>query len=372
MAQKKKTGKKEQVPGHLPIYNCHTHTFTYRNMPEHILNLKLGPILGPLASMLFGPKGLVMLLGWWMKLASERDKELLRRLTAFVRTGTLDTQAEVLKGIQRQYPADTIFVVLPMDTKYMRLGRVPESLEKQHQDLLEIARNSNGLVIPFYAADPRREDLVEQVRKNLVPGRFQGIKIYPNLGYTPTDPKLMEVYAICQERGAPVMTHCNTGGLYQAGLTAQDCAILAHPKNYQPILREFPRLRLCLAHFGGNSEWDRQLTSTVELDDNNQTWISYIADMIRSGEYPNLYTDISYTIFTLQPHNLHVTYFDYLKVLLANPLIRDHVLFGSDYYMVEQEPITEKQISIALRSRIGEELYFQIAHYNPKQYLGVP
>jgi predicted TIM-barrel fold metal-dependent hydrolase len=66
-----------------------------------------------------------------------------------------------------------------------------------------------------------------------------------------------------------------------------------------------------------------------------------------------------------------VDYVDYLKVLLANPLIRERVLFGSDYYAVEQEVMTEKEVSITLRSKLGEDLYFQIAHLNPRRYLGL-
>jgi predicted TIM-barrel fold metal-dependent hydrolase len=58
-------------------------------------------------------------------------------------------------------------------------------------------------------------------------------------------------------------------------------------------------------------------------------------------------------------------------VLLSKKEIREHVLFGSDYYMVEQEEITEKEASILLRSRLGEDLYKQIAHTNPKRYLGI-
>jgi hypothetical protein len=67
-----------------------------------------------------------------------------------------------------------------------------------------------------------------------------------------------------------------------------------------------------------------------------------------------------------------VDYVDYLTVLLANPLIRERALFGSDYYAVKREPLTEKEVSITLRSHLGEELYFQIAHHNPRRYLGLP
>jgi len=96
-----------------------------------------------------------------------------------------------------------------------------------------------------------------------------------------------------------------------------------------------------------------------------------IYEMIASGEYPNLYTDISYTVFTPKVQGLYVDLVDYLKVLLTNERVRQRVLFGSDYYMVERESISEKEVSLLLRSRLGEDLYKQIAYTNPRAFLGI-
>jgi hypothetical protein len=57
--------------------------------------------------------------------------------------------------------------------------------------------------------------------------------------------------------------------------------------------------------------------------------------------------------------------------MLSHPLVRSHVLFGSDYYMVTQERMSEKEVSVMLRSRLGEELYKHIAYTNPREYLGL-
>ncbi len=94
--------------------------------------------------------------------------------------------------------------------------------------------------------------------------------------------------------------------------------------------------------------------------------------MLRSGDYPNLYTDVSYTLFTETPAYRPFDYFDFLKVLMSEPNVRERVLFGTDYYMVEREKVSEKEVSIALRAHLGEELYFQIAHRNPKKFLYEP
>ena len=102
-----------------------------------------------------------------------------------------------------------------------------------------------------------------------------------------------------------------------------------------------------------------------------EAWVRTIYDMIASGRYPNLYTDISYTVFTPKVEGLYVDLVDYLKVLLNNPRVRERVLFGSDYYMVERESLSEKEVSLLLRSRLGEDLYKQIAYTNPRQFLGI-
>ena len=87
--------------------------------------------------------------------------------------------------------------------------------------------------------------------------------------------------------------------------------------------------------------------------------------MIRSGKYPNLYTDISYT----------ASYFpkvhDLLSVLLTDTAVRAKVLFGSDFYMAEQEKIGERQLAITLRAALGEAVFWQIANANPRKFLNL-
>ena len=80
--------------------------------------------------------------------------------------------------------------------------------------------------------------------------------------------------------------------------------------------------------------------------------------------YDNLYTDISYTLFRYQ-ENIPI-----LKVFLSRQRIRERVLFGSDYYMVEQETTSEREVSIRLRAELGERFFRQIAETNPRAYLG--
>jgi predicted TIM-barrel fold metal-dependent hydrolase len=304
------------------------------------------------------------------------SNDIFERIGRFLKIAEQPTQEEVFRQVQRQYPDEepvkARFVVLPMDMGFMNLGDLDISIEQQHEELLSLAECYKPQIIPFYAADPRHPDILERVRNNLSRGKFEGIKIYPNLGYKPDDPKLMEIYKLCIEGNFPVVTHCSPGGIWKYGLSGEERRANSEPLNYKRILDTpgYQMLKLNLAHFGGAEEWKKHLGGRAEP--NQETpWVRTIYEMITSGNYPNLYTDISYTAFTPKVQGLYIDLIDYLRVLLSHPLVRKRVLFGSDYYMVERESVSEKEASILLRSRLGEDLYKQIAYTNPREYLGI-
>ena len=52
------------------------------------------------------------------------------------------------------------------------------------------------------------------------------------------------------------MSHCSRGGVREKGLCCRRMqASLASPGAFMPVMKAFPELRVCLAHFGGDQEW---------------------------------------------------------------------------------------------------------------------
>ncbi len=197
-------------------------------------------------------------------------------------------------------------------------------------------------------------------------------KIYPPLGYRPTHEVLMkDVYPYLEKNNLPVMTHCSRGGVRHKSLSKKTTTGYTHPDQYKEVLETFPNLKFCLGHFGGKGDWEMYLDDpwTKDSKDTGKSWLAEILDMMRSVDetgakkYPNLFADISYTIFRFEE------YVDLLKVLLADDRIRTQVLFGSDYYMTEKEKPRERRLAISLRARLGEALFWQIAETNPQRYL---
>jgi hypothetical protein len=90
--------------------------------------------------------------------------------------------------------------------------------------------------------------VADEVERQLGLGAV-ALKVHPvHAGFPANDRALYPAYAICQERGVPVVVHCGTstfpGALNQFG----------DPILLDDVLRDFPRLDIVLAH-GGRGWW---------------------------------------------------------------------------------------------------------------------
>lgn len=354
----------------LPIYNCHIHTFTAENiLPNNFLTRWVVKLMRR--------EWLRKILLWvFGRILMGMKKDSVTLIDRFFARGAFESQQKIFDHVKKQYPENTRFIALSLDFEYMGIGIPMRPFESQLKELSDLRDANKNALIPFCSVDPRRPNVVEEFKRWHQEYKFKGVKIYPNLGFYPYDPVLMEIYEYCQKNQLPVLAHCSPGGIRKLGISVEEAREFANPANYKQVLREFPNLHICLAHFGGSEEWEKHLTGETPREGDQATWLTIIMDMLRARKrdkrskmYPNLYTDVSYTLFTEMPSYRPFNYFNFLNVLLEDRDIRGHVLFGTDYYMVEREKISEKEVSIGLRALLGEKLYFQLAHYNPKKFL---
>lgn len=351
-------------PPPIRITNCHIHTFTMRHTPRWYPSVFVA-LLGEVPN----------LLALWARAISyilpERGAAAFR-LLSFQREARRGKQASVFENLRTQYPKETRFVVLPMDMALMRYGRVKDDLDRQHEELLELAAEHDGHIIPFCTVHPDREDAAERIERYLDAG-CKGLKIYPRLGYSPTHERLMDhIYPMLLERDYPVLSHCSRGGVSERGLSRQAGDRLCAPSAALGVLHRYPELRFNLAHFGGQFDWMDYVkgevdTSHPEVEERN--WLTAIRRYIGSGEWPGLYTDISYTMFYDED------FAPFLKMFIMgadekSSRLREKVLFGSDYYMTRNTAVSERELSVKLRLTLGEDLYRQIAETNPDAWLG--
>lgn len=255
---------------------------------------------------------------------------------------------------------------------------MPQNYTDQLDELAIIKQDPayKDLIVPFIFVHPERKGIFDIVQKYIEEKGFAGLKLYPPLGYYPFDERLNEIYAYAEKNQIPITTHCARGGVFYKGKITEEMKI--HPKtgqhikdqknkyftdiytdpdNYRYVLQQFPKLKINLAHFGGYDEWQKYLGNNFVEE--KQTWFDKICGLIK--DFQNVYTDISYTMFNADLFNL-------LKLTLQDEIIKQKILYGSDFYMVEQET-TERLFLTNIRAYIGESDFKQIAEINPTGFL---
>lgn len=339
------------------IINCHVHLFNEQYIPDHFLPefvmkaLKFKYIRKPLV---------------WCSKKCPGERVFIERYARFVEVAFESSQEDIFKKVLEYYPEKTQFFALPMDMDHMGAGKAPDSIVKQHDDLVLLKEKYPNRVFIFFHADPRNDKVIEQLKTSFQTKLFSGIKIYPALGYYADSTEMDGIYKFAEDYHIPIMSHCSRGGIRHKGINKSQANRHSNPELYKDVFKRYPELKICLCHFGGHQDWREYRTNSWGRGGKAQNWLSIIIDLIRSGEYPNLYADISSTVFNFE-ENVPM-----LKVLLSTPSIAEKVLFGSDYYMVEMMKFKEKDLSIYLRAELGEELFWKIAYENPLEFLGIP
>lgn len=351
------------------MINIHTHIFTIDHVPEKFLPWPLKKI----ADWLVTSKTV----RFFKKVKLKGLSKLIYRFYTFKKIGEIGKQKDVFEHLQGFYPEGTQFVTLSMDMAFMGAGKVPHSFESQLDELAELKQKYKKLIHPFVFAHPERKDIFNIVKYNIEERGFAGIKIYPALGYFPNDSKLDAVYEYASKNNIPIITHCTRGGVYYKGKLTKErrtapgetipfdkspnhkfTEVYSDPDRYEPILKEYPNLKLCFAHFGGAGEWDKFLADSWHKE-SETSWYNKIKSLMY--QYKNVYTDISYTLY-------HEKYYNMLKVTMFNDVIKSRILFGTDYYMQEQET-SERAFGLNLRGALGEEMFNQIAVKNNLEFL---
>jgi len=203
-------------------------------------------------------------------------------------------------------------------------------------------------VDPRKASKSGNENLYELILNAFTPdangNQFFGIKVYPALGYLPSDINLWPVYEVCEAKNIPLTVHCGSTKIrtykndydlygYQIDQNGDIISLrhhldiangkkraefLNHPKHWEVVLKKYPKLKLNLGHFGGLDHW-------LNLAETNHD--ETIETINRLLAYENVYTDISYNFIDDEFHDIFFHHFN------QNYTIRNKTLYGTDYWM---------------------------------------
>ena len=244
-------------------------------------------------------------------------------------------------------------------------------------------------------------------------GLFWGIKMYPRLGYAPDDfttyKHLNNFYKTCQDNKIPITFHCSRGGMqipdyfnfqrYVNNMAREEydlkesddffADLYASPSNWENVLNAHPKLKICMAHFGGYDIW-KECKGFDKLDGNPgadkhkkylfDLWVGSIAKLVQKFE--NVYTDLAYFV-NPDPGLFGFDFLDIAKdmvyLLTKYKDLKDRIIMGSDWYMIEQEKFKGvgayyRKMFFMLQEvskKVNYDAWHQFAVVNPLRFLGL-
>lgn len=349
------------------MYDIHCHIFNHECVPNGFLKVRL-PFTDRFLTFLENVTGI------FGKLFDNDD---ISNTSYFLNMFKQD-MPYIYRKLLSYFPDNAVFCPLTMDMHGIR-GKQTFSFQQQIKFTLELQNEYPSKLIPFLCLNPRNPRMDEYFHRYInfysLNNGFWGVKIYPAMGYLPSDPRLMSIFSICDTFGIPITTHCSKaivkttdhrlknikGMKLDAGGNVDEFCIKSkwfwrekdyskffnHPKNWEVVLNKFPTLKLNFAHFGGFEQGDN-------------TWYVRILDMMK--RYPNVYADVSYILG------------DYDKLESLRSLITScdvawtRTLYGTDYYMIVLKDHF-RMIKNMFETQMGDLIMHQISQQNPRRFL---
>jgi uncharacterized protein len=173
-----------------------------------------------------------------------------------------------------------------------------------NEEIAEDCARHPDVLIPFASVDPYRGKAgVREARRLVERHGVRGFKFHPSLqGFSPDDPMAFPLYAAIEELGVPALFHTGQTGI-GAGVPGGGGIRLrfSNPMLVDEVAATFPDLPIILAH--PSFPWQDEALAVAT-------------------HKPTVHIDLS---------GWSPKYFPPQLIRYANTLLRDKVLFGSDY-----------------------------------------
>jgi uncharacterized protein len=158
------------------------------------------------------------------------------------------------------------------------------------------ARSHPEKIIGFMSIDPHQRDAIDELDRAHKLG-LRGIKMSPVYqDYHPCDDKARKIHARAEKLGLPILTHA---AFHSIPTTRMEWA---NPLAYDGVAREFPNLKIILAHIG-------------------LPW--YLDTMVMVRKHKNVFADIS--------PGLHRNWLYQALAAFQEFGVIDKLLFGTDF-----------------------------------------
>ena len=202
-----------------------------------------------------------------------------------------------LAGLQRA-------VLLPIETTRTRGLAI-----YTNRQIAEVVAMAPDRLVGFASVDPLARDAPDRLDQALADLGLRGLKLSPpSQEFYPDDQAVYPLYERAQALGIPIVMH--------TGMSWEPNTRLAwgHPMHLEPVLADFPELRIVAAHFAW--PWSLELAALAL-------------------KYPNLYIDTAALYFDNPNDFVAELFVRRLSLTMIERSLRHQIVFGSNYPRTE-------------------------------------
>ncbi|MCT7378371.1 amidohydrolase family protein [Chelativorans salis] len=190
-------------------------------------------------------------------------------------------------------------VIFPVDSE-----RETGFRRYNNEEMAELAAEHSDILIPFASIDPAKGKMGAREARRLVEHYgIRGFKFHPTMqGFYPNDRSAYVLYEAIAEAGVPALFHTGQTGV-GAGMRGGNGMRLkfSNPIYIDDVAADFPDMQIVMAH--PSFPWQEEALAVAT-------------------HKPNVWIDLS---------GWSPKYFPPILVKYANSLLKDRVLFGSDW-----------------------------------------
>ena len=176
-----------------------------------------------------------------------------------------------------------------------------------NEEVAEAAQDNSDMMIAFASIDPHKGKMgAREARRLIAENGIKGFKFHPTVqGFHPYDRIAWPIYEVIAEHGLPAIFHSGHSGI-GSGMRGGGGLRLeySNPMHLDDVAIDFPDIQIVIAH--PSWPWQDEALSVCL-------------------HKPNVWIDLS---------GWSPKYFPAQLVQYANTLLKDRVLFGSDYPLI--------------------------------------
>lgn len=180
----------------------------------------------------------------------------------------------------------------------------------KNEEVAEAASRNGDILIPFGSIDPARGRAgAREARRLVAEFGIRGFKFHPTMqGFFPNDRMAYPLYEAIAEAGVPALFHTGQTGV-GAGMPGGNGMRLkySNPMYLDDVAADFPQMQIIAAH--PSFPWQEESLAVAV-------------------HKPNVWIDLS---------GWRPKYFPPILIQYANTLLKERVLFGSDWPMIAPE-----------------------------------